>query len=531
MSTMLKFDPTGLLPANRASNELHTLDLGDARIIQPRNGSMYWKTVTVTVSTTGEVLSPGNGLEAFRYDPEVSAIAGGQEVVYGIVISDNTVAGDLLLNGQYVGGYEGRGRAALEELIELIRTANTGPIDWSRVRAPATFRPDPAHKHNLTSIRELEKLTLFAQDMAEGFKNNARLGKTGNVLNSRLDRVLGILVGMQDSLNKISAKGFDAVTEEQLGEVSETVDAVVEMLLQTNIEMFTMNSRLSTLEEVMQDFFHAFNLNMGEMEETIDVVPGSDYLAAGNALVNAILLYEDSALTAAYSTLFGGPFRGQVTITDNKVEYAQSSEGFAFSAQASCIRTGTPFYFEMETISFPNNLGVGDYDGSTVKVGFGMPLKYHGENTISTTNGAAAVLMNTPSQNMIRLTVSDRTGPMSLSGFNSSPNPPNTRVGVSYDPATREVELRIVSQGDFGYSDLPGSAPTLVMQATDAENPNDLNILIFGKLTGSEPAVDQTLTFYTQESDFMISAIPAGFTALADTDFSIVPYNLSISPT
>lgn len=526
MSTILKFDPTGLNPANRASNELHSVDVGGARVIQPRNGSMYWKSVTVTVSSTGQILRPNEGLQAFKYDPDVSAIAGGQEVVFGIVITDDTVSGDLLLNGQYVGGYEGRGYAAIDELLELIRSATVGPIDWSRVRAPATFRPDPEHKHNLTSIRELEKLTLFAQDMAEGFKNNARLGKTGNVLNSRVDRVLGILVSMQESLNRISAKGFDAVTEEQLGEVSETVDSVIELLLETNIEMFNMNSRLSTMEEAMQDFFQAFSLNMGEMTEAIDVVPGSDYLSPGDILVSAILLSEDSALTTAYSTLKSEPFTGQFTITDNKIEYGQPSGAYAFSTQASCIRADTPFYFEMETISTPNNIGLGNYDGSTIKVGFGMPFKYHSEHSISTTNGASAVFMNSPMQNAAVLTVAESSGAMYAKGDPGSPTPANFRVGVSYDPATREVELRILSPGSLEDNALPGGVTTLVMQATDATNPNDLNIIAMAKLDGP---VTQTLTFYTEESDFMIPSVPSGFSPLAAVNFSIVPYNLGVS--
>lgn len=270
----LNYDSTASDSANWVENEEIVLEAGGDRFFIPNYGSMYWDTISIVNSETGNIYTPGDGLYYLKRDTDISTETG-KDVVYGIGIEGEEL-GSFFLSGFYVGGYQGKSPEFIKTLSDLLEQYYNGEIDFSRLVLPETMRPSP-HDHGISDLREMEKFTQAFSDMAIAFSQNARMGPTGNRLIGQYQRLLNLVGGMQDRLNNISMGVTGVASQEDILSVREDMDKVVESVLTNATEIISMNARLSELETAFGDLTDAMQTDWDNVNNTVDVEKGTDY--------------------------------------------------------------------------------------------------------------------------------------------------------------------------------------------------------------------------------------------------------------
>lgn len=110
-------DLTGTSPENLVLGEPHTLEPGLNRAAVPRYGAFYTESLAVRDASTGELLTPNDQYVPIMYYAEPSERSG-KEVCTGIIVTDGTVANEITIDYQVVGGDYANITQIIIDLIE-----------------------------------------------------------------------------------------------------------------------------------------------------------------------------------------------------------------------------------------------------------------------------------------------------------------------------------------------------------------------------------------------------------------------------
>lgn len=156
LSTVKRYalDPTGANPNNFVSREPHTLNpkatLEEVRVFSPSYGAFFANAVSIWDKNTGRQLQRGVDYRLNELVVDAS-LTFGQEICQFIVITNGTVANQVEISYQCLGGHYQNDASAVHNIYETFLNDNRA-VDWENVgNKPSTFPPSE-HLHLLEDI-------------------------------------------------------------------------------------------------------------------------------------------------------------------------------------------------------------------------------------------------------------------------------------------------------------------------------------------------------------------------------------------
>ena len=143
VTTPVKYpiDTTGIHPDNKITNEIHAVSSID-RIIVPHMRKFYAESMVVQTASRTLVLRQDYTLEDL--DPVLTKQTG-KAVMQSVVLTDNTIIGEVMLTYQCYGTGDMFTRTYIADLIALANKTKTFNYkDLTQV--PETFKPE-WHRH------------------------------------------------------------------------------------------------------------------------------------------------------------------------------------------------------------------------------------------------------------------------------------------------------------------------------------------------------------------------------------------------
>lgn len=244
-------DLTGTSPENLVLGEPHTLEPGLNRAAVPRYGAFYTESLAVRDASTGELLTPNDQYVPIMYYAEPSERSG-KEVCTGIIVTDGTVANEITIDYQVVGGDYANITQIIIDLIENLNLDDR-EVTWGDLLGrPDAFPPAP-HLHDLGDIYGFEylvqQLELIRQAILYGDVESHE--EIRQQIEARYQAALTRAEEVRTQLEEHSARTDNPheVTKAQtgLGNVSNYADASV-----TEAEEGLSNSRFMTPNRVRQ---------------------------------------------------------------------------------------------------------------------------------------------------------------------------------------------------------------------------------------------------------------------------------------
>ncbi|CAD5236148.1 tail protein [Klebsiella phage vB_KvM-Eowyn] len=158
-------DLTGEASSNLVSNEVHTVPYENTYAFVMNYGPFYGDSVVITKSSDGSILTKGIDYKCLYLYPEAVAKSG--MPVYSVIqILDRTIAEDLNVTYQVVGGIFSSYAYALDEIIALLQIDNRS-ISWENIlNKPTTFPPAP-HIHDASDLYGLQSLNDAINDLKQ----------------------------------------------------------------------------------------------------------------------------------------------------------------------------------------------------------------------------------------------------------------------------------------------------------------------------------------------------------------------------
>ena len=198
------YDPTSILAANKIVDEVHTVVPGDPHLLVPREGSFYTNTVALVEVPGGTILTLGVDYGWVSIDPYIVAETG-IEAANGILLTNQLFVGDIKITYQVVGGWEGQSNALHKDLIDALENVGTVGVSWADIVGKPALFPPAAHVHELSTLTELELLTLRLNELQLALVDRVPSVESGHDLQQQLDRLLRILAEHRNAINNIIA--------------------------------------------------------------------------------------------------------------------------------------------------------------------------------------------------------------------------------------------------------------------------------------------------------------------------------------
>ena len=170
LTVRLPFDPDANNPNNYVAGEEHTLTNRPRRLIKPKYGSYYTKSLQVYDVTTNTLLK--RGVDYICTDPRTTAVAKtGHEACSFIVITNTEVSPKIKINYQAVGGYYSFISDLLPGLIDRLENDNRVVYYKDIVGKPKYFNPTH-HLHLICDVYgfefEVDAINNLAEIVAMG---------------------------------------------------------------------------------------------------------------------------------------------------------------------------------------------------------------------------------------------------------------------------------------------------------------------------------------------------------------------------
>lgn len=196
-----QFDPTAVNVDNAVSAEVHTVSSATASMIALEHGTFFTEGLVIVNNITFDPLVLNTDYYFRGFDPEITALTG-HECASAIYFP--AFNGDVAVDYQVVGGYQGRNSAIAKELSDAISTLTGSVFNFTTIGdKPETVTPDP-HDHDLLAdLTNLERLRITMDDIKEAIINKRSLLKSNQNLSERVERLLYIIAGMRIDINGI----------------------------------------------------------------------------------------------------------------------------------------------------------------------------------------------------------------------------------------------------------------------------------------------------------------------------------------
>lgn len=263
---MSAYDKTGKNPNNKITGEIHTLIAGDHHIIIPTEGVFYVDEMTVFSISTGQPVA----WAPYYFDTDVFALTG-KPVAVGVGITDLQSAGDFSLSYQFVGGPMAFSTRAAIELKKAIEVATTGPIPWSRVKHPATFR-GAEHGHVLTDLTELERISDAIEDLTRALRYSGTLSISGNELSVSIQRIASLIGQLRTDLNQVGGGALAGLTTAQHQEYMDAIETIGNEFISLSETQISQQTALSELRAQFDQFINALSTDATTNVDTMSPI-------------------------------------------------------------------------------------------------------------------------------------------------------------------------------------------------------------------------------------------------------------------
>lgn len=230
--TRYVLDRTGTLPANLVTGEVHALTASATKLVRPKYGYFYKKSLVIKNTATNTPLTKAQYICTEYF--EDASLKYGKEIVESILITDPALTGSVTIDYQVLGGHNSR---STENIIDVFydRLQPNLNVPWNDLKdKPVLFTPKFGHKHRFEEIHDLGRI--FTQ--LENIKYA--------ITTSHYSTHQGIMTYVDDTLAKIEAyqdyflQGVlpDAIArfKAQFNKAYFGLDRVVNMAVATNQE-------------------------------------------------------------------------------------------------------------------------------------------------------------------------------------------------------------------------------------------------------------------------------------------------------
>ena len=147
-------DLTGSASSNAIVNELHTVPRDNSRGFALDYGPFYSESLVITRPSTGEILKPHIDYIALHQYQEATLIAG-QEICAAVLIINETIAEELSVSYQVVGGGFSSSVPVIQELVEALQLDNRA-VAWGDIIGKLEAFPAAPHYHDLDDFYGFE---------------------------------------------------------------------------------------------------------------------------------------------------------------------------------------------------------------------------------------------------------------------------------------------------------------------------------------------------------------------------------------
>ena len=147
-------DLTGSASSNAIVNELHTVPRNNSRGFALDYGPFYSESLVITRPSTGEILKPHIDYIALHQYQEATLIAG-QEICAAVLIINETIAEELSVSYQVVGGGFSSSVSVIQELVEALELDNRA-VAWGDIIGKLEAFPAAPHYHDLDDFYGFE---------------------------------------------------------------------------------------------------------------------------------------------------------------------------------------------------------------------------------------------------------------------------------------------------------------------------------------------------------------------------------------
>ncbi len=182
MTYRFEFDPTGVNPSNKISNEPHDTTQPYKKLFIPAEGVFYTKNLVVKDQSGNTLQALTDYVAVVLHDVTYTV---GLEACCALLIKKQSVS-SVSITYQAVGGPYGNVETELQELINNSDPAIFGNVYWGQVLGKPTSYPPALHTHTLGDITQWAPI-LDALDHIVKAIENQNESMFFNMINSRLN--------------------------------------------------------------------------------------------------------------------------------------------------------------------------------------------------------------------------------------------------------------------------------------------------------------------------------------------------------
>lgn len=225
------FDPTGENRDNYVHSEIHTLPPLARRIIVPRMGAFYAKSLVVRQG--GETLKLGEDYElaALYHDATVEV---GQDVNVLIVFTNEKIIGDVELDYQVVGGDFTGTFEMIQQYVNVL-LVDPRKVRWDDILAKPDFYAPREHFHDIHDVYGLNAIVPILEQMRQ-----ALIRIRSKEFRQVYDRIVAIKGQVDDNIRRVISRVDEL--DERTGGSGSNIDNIKERLRDAL-------ARIATLEQ------------------------------------------------------------------------------------------------------------------------------------------------------------------------------------------------------------------------------------------------------------------------------------------
>lgn len=298
MNIRYPYDPTGRSPSNLVIGETHTLPPVNNRIIVPRLGAFYARSLIITHNGNRLTLGRDYELAALYHD---ATVATGQDVNVMIYFSNLDLDGEFVLEYQVVGGQFTGVWEAIQQYVNVL-LVDPRKIKWDDIlHKPELYAPMD-HFHDVNDIyglnhlvpkmeeirqavlrirskemrkvwdrilsikKDTEALILRANDelinrIRNESNNQEEINRIKNQIQSLDGRIRALenLDGIQDELNNLRQE--DGRLNTRISSVNTRVDNIINVELPKKVNIDTFNTELANIRQSYLPILNAQQTN------------------------------------------------------------------------------------------------------------------------------------------------------------------------------------------------------------------------------------------------------------------------------
>ena len=222
----LPIDKTASKSSHQVPGEIHDITGSSVRVIIPHGGAFYTKDFYLgNPENINQQLELGTDYGFEGFDPDIFTLTG-FEVATAIWIK-NPALDRVTIDYRRVGGRIGSNTALIHQLREAIQRLEAEGVSWDSIRNKPEVYPVEDHNHSIiTDLTDLEELRNQFEKLTEALISQRPLRDSGLQLRTSLDRLFGIVHDVRVDLNKQSTIVFNALEQEVIKTLNDTIDGL-----------------------------------------------------------------------------------------------------------------------------------------------------------------------------------------------------------------------------------------------------------------------------------------------------------------